>query len=341
MNYDWVKCPKEQKGVSPSGAACGLICARKWMFKYRWGLFPKMKPYSSAASLGKLVHRLAEVGEENVLQVREEVVEMQKNLMVQVENGDDLDGSLVRKANQLTELYSKALCVMKLFWEAHPPTEKLVDIGRELWVESIIRVSGTELPIRGRMDRLHLNEAGDVFVRDIKTTGQAPLSMLLTGYQFSLQCRFYRLLAQAYVKQQGIKNSRKIGFIIDAMLMPTIKFCKKDTDFNAYLSRVKEWYKEKQEEASLSWLIRYGEEGIPSELREALQRILLLREMDPVPDNYPRNVTQSGCTAYRKVCPYYTLCEMDPLQWEAIIAQQYEWSTTEEEEPSEEEGTGD
>ena len=108
-----------------------------------------------------------------------------------------------------------------------------------------------DIPIEGTLDEGVLDEqASCVYIRDTKTTGR-PVEFTLTGYSYSLQCRLYRILIDAWLRSQketplvGVTKISDLpptstGFILDILQKPTIRMCDKDrpfTEYNAILSR--------------------------------------------------------------------------------------------------------
>ena len=62
-----------QKPVSASNGSTCLGCKRKYMFQARWCIFPNIQSPKPAAALGRMGHRLLQVGPDGVDQVKKEV----------------------------------------------------------------------------------------------------------------------------------------------------------------------------------------------------------------------------------------------------------------------------
>jgi hypothetical protein len=238
-----------------------------------------------------------------------------------------LDGSIIAHINGLTTLYQKAEAVANIFWKKYPRSEDRETLFRE---EHIV-VDDVE----GTLDEMELYiPNGQTTLRDTKTTGRA-LDAILTGYSYGLQLRVYRYLAEDWCRKNGY--AAPLGFIVDSVLMPTIKLCGKDvkraktigcTPEEAYITRVEEWYEENGKKAMASTPMRFNEPLMTEELDDAFETIRELSNRDPKPTNYKRDVTKSYCYAYENVCPYYSLCDMKCSMWPVELDQHFEvWET--------------
>ncbi|HEC61691.1 MAG TPA: hypothetical protein ENI27_05490, partial [bacterium] len=280
--------------VSSTMLICVAKCLRKAFFRYRWGIVPKYDQFSIGKIVGKLFHRLLQLGPEGVERVRQEVVETQKKLMEQIQKGEDLTGDLARSAQNLTDIFHKSLAMVKIFWERYPQPSHLETIGKEIRIELVLETEdvlsdstaftfGSHI-LKGFLDSLVRNkENGDIWIRDAKTTGRA-LKLMMLGYAWSIPCRFYRYITHNWLKKNGHDPSKLRGIILDIARTPTIKFCKKDKDFDAYVERVKVWYDEQGDDAMLSKGIVYTEPLLPDELNGVLSKtvgLLNVPELNP------------------------------------------------------------
>jgi len=315
--------------ISPSMINCGLRCQRRFLYRYRWGLVPKISPYAPSPRVGKLFHRLLELGPAEVETVRKEVAEEQKVLMERIRKGEDLTGDLTRTAQDLSDLFHKALVMAEIFWHKFKQPDDLETVACELTIKVRHRDTPKRHIWKGRLDRLVRNKStGEYWIRDIKTTAQS-LNLVLTGYAWSTACRFYRLITDLWLKEneESYKKGKLRGIILDICRTPTIKYCPTTKDkegFNRYLKRVEQWYDGQEDLAMIAKGIVFTEPIYPLELRAALQRIddYLLQPM--IPETFERDITRSYCKEYNRVCPYYDLCVSDMRGWPSIIEREFD-----------------
>jgi len=303
--------------ISQSAIITALRCPRCFLYRYRWGLVPKIERYARAATIGSLFHRLMHVGEGRIVTVQREVADQQNELMARIQKGEDLTGDLARTAQGLTELYNKALVMARIFWKRFPCPDYLETMAAEKTIEMALS-SFPGITIKGRLDKIVRDTRdGVMWIRDSKTTSR-DIAYTLTGYMFSIQCRLYRLLAIDYVPK---------GFILDIARVPSIKFCNKDKDFDAYLIRVEKWYEEQEElgvTPMTSKAIIFSEPLMNDELTNVLATAIGLANKKMMPNNFSRDVTTSYCKDYNKVCPYYDLCNSDEAGWPSLINRLYD-----------------
>jgi len=313
-----------RKPISSSGILTALGCERKFLFANKWRLYRKARQYSAAASFGKLLHRLLQLGELRCEEVHQEVIKQHAGLLEQIKKGEDLLGDIAREANDLNSNYTKALAVAKIFWEKYPPAEHMETVCREEKIEGLIN----GVPIIGFMDWVVRDKRdGSVWIRDTKTTSRK-FESILTGFQWSVPCRFYRVLSLNREWGKDVK-----GFILDMVKTPTIKMCGKDeknaakwecTVQEAYIRRLKDWYAEQEDDSMKSVAIKFNEPIWPSELNTTVEGVVLLWEEEALPQWFSKDLTRSSCYAYEKVCPYYDLCNSDPVTWPSLIEQMFE-----------------
>ena len=135
----------------------------------------------------------------------------------------------------------------------------------------------------------------------------------------------YRLLASAIVKKAPK------GFILDLLQMPTIKFCKKDANFDAYVKRCRSWYIQQGKNAIRSFSILYNEPLDNPELYgnlrvcSAYQRAMPPKDLPGslFVDMFPRDTTTATCKDYQRVCDYYMLCNTSMAAWPALLHQHF------------------
>ena len=318
-----------------SSISCAYACKRKWFLKYRLGVVLRGEQVKEGATLGKIYHRFQQLGPGHEDEVSKWVRQQQAALMTRVDKGEDLDGSMVRLANLMTELYHKAKVMFDLFNEKYPQPSYLRGVGTELKIS--MEYHG--LIVAGTIDKLLENEQdGKFWIRDHKSTS-LPLESIFGGIAWSIQARIYRMLANEYLHN----NQKKVsGFIFDGILKPGIKLCRTDEKNantwkcsleDAYLRRVRDWYHDKEQEKEgatiLSRSIIYNEPEIPPELEIALDLMLELSMMDisfeerDLNLNYPRDITREACNKYQKQCIYHDLCDSSMWKWDELFENKY------------------
>jgi len=341
MNFNAIK-PLPVRGRQ-SCINCAVTCERKWFYQYRMGVVLRGTEFKEAATLGTIYHVLQCAGPGKESEVRAWIREQQTTLMDAVDRGEDLDGNSARLAGVLTTLYNKAEVMAHVFWEMFPQPPQFKTLAKEIKVTAGYK----GLILEGTIDKLLLNTKDDsIWIRDHKTTGR-PLAVLFGGLPWSIQARIYRILALNYMvtkegqnKEWAEKNIK--GFILDGILKPGIKLCKTDEKNaktwkcsveNAYLRRVKEWYKSYEVKAELAGKpntkaldskgILYTEPMFPDELKTVLYKMMELSQRDIHPAEFERDVTRQACFAYEKQCIYHSLCETDPTQWDRLFEIRY------------------
>jgi len=338
MNFE--KIEPQPVVCRQSSIACALHCPRKWWCKYRMGITLRGVQVKESADLGKIYHKFQELGPGREQEVKAWIQQQQNALMERVNRGEDLDGQMARKANLMTESYHKAEVMAQIFWEKYPQPSYFKVIGQE--IKHTMGWNG--LTLEGTIDKLLLNEQdGSIWIRDHKSTGR-PLKFLFGGMAWSLQARIYRILAEDFIAKQALLRVVR-GFILDGILKPGIKLCRTDEknakDWGcpveeAYLRRVKGWYKEADEKLRAenkdpygtihSKAIFYTEPLMPTELETALK---VMRELSKRPAELPhafeKDVTRRACSEYEKQCEYYDLCSTDPEQWDSLFEQKYKF----------------
>jgi len=333
-----------------SSIACALACERYWFCRHRMGVRLRGAERKDAATLGKIYHRLQQYGPGEEEKTKAWVRGQQCDLMAMIDRGEDLDGNALRLTIMLTSLYKKAEVMAHIFWEKFPQPPQFKVIGTE--IKHTMDFDG--LTLEGTIDKLLLDEKdGNLWIRDHKSTGR-PLAVLFGGLAWSVQARIYRILATDYIKQHrelGCDGLVVKGFILDGIITPGIKLCKTDTKNakewkcsveDAYLRRVKDWYRTYEVKAELegkrntkaidSKAILFTEPLIPYELRNALEKMRILEGHPIHPTYYHRDVTRSACFAYQKQCIYHDLCETDPNQWDSLFETKYQIKPAEEKE---------
>jgi hypothetical protein len=336
-----------------SSIACASACERLWFYRYRMGVVLRGVERKDAATLGTIYHKLQHYGPGKEAETKKWITQQQRDLMAMVDGGEDLDGNAQRLANMLTSLYKTAEVMAHIFWERFPQPPHFKVIGTE--IKHSMEFDG--LTLEGTIDKLILNEKdGGIWIRDHKSTGR-PLAALFGGLAWSLQARIYRILAIDYLKKNralGLDEAIIKGFIFDGIMKPGIKSCKTDEKNakewgcsieDAYLRRVKEWYRDYEVKAELegkkntkaidSKALLFTEQVYPLGLKHALHRMQVLMRYFHHPDYYDRDITRKACFAYEKQCIYHDLCETDPKQWDRLFELKYQIKPAEVEEDEE------
>lgn len=300
-----------------------LRCKRCYMFRYRWCIFPKVPEVKPSATLGHIVHRFMELGQEKVQQVRNEVNESINFYAAKVDAGEDLLGDYAKMANALSDSLDKALAMVTLFWERYPLPErfKVLAVEKPVLTQLDLQDGLPPVILAGRLDRVLVDEeTSNLYIRDQKTSGR-DTKFTLAGYPFSLQCRVYRILAAIEY------DKSPVGFIIDLLRKPSIKYCPKTKDkdgFSSYLDRVKKWYDEQGIEAMVSHSILFTEPLLPWELAKDLRIASYYQTCPAKPEFFGRDETASYCKHYERLCSYYPLCSRDEAGWDFTIEEKFE-----------------
>ena len=319
---------------------CAEECVRKWFYQYRIGVRLRGTQYKEAATLGRIYHRLQLHGPDNTWKAFNWIRDQQQALMARVDAGEDLDGELTRLANNLTSLYKKATVMARIFWEKFPQPSYLGTIAKEI----THKVEWNGLILEGTLDKLLRNDQKgnqlDIWIRDHKTTGR-PLAVIFGGLPWSSQARIYRILADDYCKINNIDGTIR-GFILDGIIKPGIKSCKTDIKNaekwkisveDAYLRRVKDWYRDYEVKADLAGQdspkaidskgIFFTEPMFSEELKHILDKMKRLSDYCIHPAYFDRDITRRACFSYEKRCIYHPLCETDPNQWDQLFETKY------------------
>ena len=309
--------------MSQSSIACGMRCERCWFLRHRWHLKRTKRKFNVGMDLGTIYHMLMKEGQGREAVVKDCVRQKQAFYESQIANGEDLDDSIAQHVNDLTSLYHKAECMATIYWRKYPRNDNRETLVRE---EKM-----TVDDVEGTIDELELFvPSGQTTIRDTKTTGKS-LAHITTGYKYGLQLRVYRFLAEEWCRKHGYPVP--LGFIIDSVLMPNIKLCKKDdkeakiqgcTPEEAYLIRVEQWYEDNLRTSMASTPLPFDEPVITEELDNAFETIRELAARDPKPENYKRDVTRSYCMAWDRQCSFYPLCNMKPSMWPVELDDHYE-----------------
>ena len=321
-----------------SSISCAHGCERYWFYQERWGVILRGVKVKEGATLGNIYHKFQHLGPGHEEEVKAWVMKMQTDLMTRVDKGEDLDGEMVRLANLLTTLYHKAKAMAHLFWERYPIPSYLETIGTEIkHTLTITDEMFRGLVLEGTIDKLvEDTRSANFWLRDHKSTGMNSLDVIFAGFNWSTQARMYRILAVDYLIKTGQDSKWAVdhvkGFILDGIMKPGIKLCKKDEKNaaiwgcsveDAYLRRVAEWYAEKDIRGIRSQSILYNEPLYPAELVSQLKTMQELRDRGNDPEFYDRDPSRFHCFLYDSQCIYHDLCSSPKSRWEELFDNKY------------------
>lgn len=330
---------------SQSSTKTALGCERKWFLGRKLGLGLKGIEIKESADLGQIYHKFQQFGPGNEAKVQAWVTKRQANLMQKIDKGEDLDGQMARLVNSLTVSTHKAEAMAKIFWEKYSTPDYLKVLGVEIKYRASVTLKNPNatiggcptitIQLEGTIDKLIQDTRNNnIWIRDHKSTGR-PLELLFNGFPWSIQARIYRILMTAYCQQNKILG-KITGFILDGILKPGIKLCGKDnknaaawncTVDEAYLRRVKDWYKGKEAENEGSTVksqsIMFNEPLVSAELQRDLLKMHNLSKRDNDPRSYNRDESRSHCSVYEKPCIYMSLCSTPITQWPELIDDKY------------------
>lgn len=209
----------------------------------------------------------------------------------------------------------------------------------ELLLEA--KVKGIPVPIIAPCD-LALVKKGtkEVWIVDHKTTSVDTLARSKST-KISPQIALYRLVLQCHIdawaeESEKYKGFRVVGSIHNIVKKPTIKFCKKDKNFQAYIERIIEWYKEKHkadpEHSPILQPETYFQDPVLSkELYMRLRQQARASRAAPDLDRFYR-AGDYACHEFNSVCPFIDLCDSAPVMWPDIVRTRFDIKFREDDE---------
>lgn len=352
-------------------------CPRKFLYQAKLGL--RAKTLERPLSVGTFVHlTLAGLfmgkSEEEALAYSEAALEKnESDLMGWADPAGFLpDGSDLKSTLQgLHEDYYKARAMALVFWRFRPfdasKWEVLLDPDGQPMVE---RHLDHELPTLGMSEdpkhplpfpvvrttcdlALVKKETGEVWIVDFKTTSfDARKRSESTG--FSPQLALYRLGLQMELDKWAAKAvdkcaspatfvaPRVVGSFHAIIQKPTIKYCPHSKDkrgFQAYVARLVQWYKDKEEADPNHPPLLLDSTLFPNalmtqELWGRLERYVDAAGHDFDLDYFYR-AGESACFKFNRVCPFMALCNSTPALWPEIVRNRFVVSFREDEEKEE------
>ncbi len=327
-------------------------CPRKFLYEYKLGIKPRR--YESALTMGTIVHKVLEAlftGQKptEALSVCERLLAKEQQRLIAdagsdgfLSTGEPLD--VVMK--KLEEDYQKARATGLVFWQFVPfdasEWEVLRTPDNEQMIEVILECEypGLNRPIRCPCDLALLHvPTGEVWIIDYKTTSFDPKKRAIPT-KIGVQMKLYRLVLQSHLDawaEQGRAPKRKVAGSMHAIIKkPGIKFCKKDANYEAYIERLVQWYKDKDEaDPENPPLIldpnRFTGPLMTRELWGRLKQYCKAANAQPNVDHFYR-AGESACLQYNRICPFMKLCNSDYSMWPDLIRQGYEVAYREDKE---------
>lgn len=337
-----------QPMIRSSGRGTLRECPRKFMFQERLGL--KTKGYVSALGLGDIWHRMAapiyKGADVSVLPrfMAEAVAEYQEAASKLADKDLGVMPSGRPLSDQLIEIEQdgkKALAMIQTFFEVYP-IEKLFEnyevIGTE--VPIAIKVPSMAVPIGIQIDVILKNrKSGEVWLVDHKTTSLSPM-VRAAVLPFEFQPRLYKWVWKTAADDDARQNAQMFGtevelpklggFMHNIIRKPTIRYCAKDKDFDAYAARVREWYKEQSEKDAndppiLQSVVRHVGALMDEEFLVQLHQMARFSSCRLSLAQFYRNDRSCMGKFGNSACPYLPLCSNEHRidEWPKIIAKTY------------------
>ncbi|HPT36416.1 MAG TPA: PD-(D/E)XK nuclease family protein [Bacillota bacterium] len=315
-------------------------CPRKFMFKERLGL--QVAGYEPALFTGDMFHQLMaaiykggsldDLGRILAHLVREQV----ETLGELTDTGTGLlpNGRTFTEQAATVEQDAKLAHAMVLaFFEFYPletllKTYKIVEVEREY----AIKVPGLTVPLVIQVDLLLKNlRTNEYWIVDHKTTSLSPKVRSET-MPFEFQPRLYKWVWASYMDAETPEGEPPVklgGTMHNIVRKPTIRFCAKDADFDAYVQRVREWYQEQalkdpNDPPILQSVVRHTGPVLDEELLVQVHQLNRYSTADLDLCRFYRD--DSGCFKFgRKPCPYLPLCRSEHRfqEWPQMIQTSY------------------
>ena len=313
-------------------------CDRLFFFEHRLGL--RNRAYRPALAIGNVFHQVCETlyttGEVDIQPMIDEwhkIYEAEADKYGLLPNGDFVE----EKKEAIVSDFQKAEAMARALYEMYPldledewelaSLEELVDVD--------LTVDGHDLgvPLRGRLDKvLRSRVTGGLWILDYKTEGMDVKTRCET-FSFDSQVRLYRILLAARYPEERIEGA--IHYVVKK---PTIRLCGKDQwKFENYLKRVKDWYKEQQDNADSPAVaiskVRFNEHEFGEEFAGKLHKTAALSAIPDQmhPDNgnrcvdvryFPKN--DQACRGKFGVCPFISLCRSAVGAWPEEIKRRFQ-----------------
>jgi len=323
--------------LSPSGATTFQLCPRKGYFRSKLHLYPRIPRTSEALSVGKIFHLYMLYGKGDFQVVQDEITKKIDSLNRIIAEEGDLSGEVQKSVDETIRSAPLARAMARVYWRrfSDPPTMRV--LGRELswnykpdWMENL---GSSGLEITGVIDRLVLYPPDRCYVQDYKTTSFDP-NQITRSYHYSNACRVYRLIATQWLKDKGMEEVKVEGFQLNIIRKPTIRYCKKDKDWEAYVKRCEVWYDVQEVEPCVQETMIYLEDSdanLSHSLRPILETLSLPdpflegideKSIEKLETLYPRRA-QHCIDWYGRPCDYLDLCTSNPRLWPETIQRHF------------------
>ncbi len=331
-------------------------CPRKFLYRYKLGISSRV--YQPSLHTGQVFHRILQslfMGTP-----REEALESFKQYLHQFCNkilatadecGFTPNGKSVASVVKAAEEdYNKARAMAVAFMSFKPfdwsKWEILTTPDGTPCVELLLeaKVKGIPVPLIAPCDLALLKkDTKEVWIVDHKTTS-TDTKARAQSVKISPQIALYRLVLQCHIEAWAEEHSkykglRVVGSIHNIVKKPTIKYCKKDATFQAYIERVTEWYKEKHEADPTHSPILQSETYfsgpvLTREIWIRLRQQARASRAAPDLDRFYR-AGDYACHEFNSVCPYLDLCDSSPVMWPDIVRTRFDIKFREDEEGEE------
>ncbi len=328
-------------------------CPRKFLYRYKLGISPRT--YQPALHTGQVFHLVLQslfMGDppDTAADAAKQYFHTFCNEIIATadEAGFTAGGkSAERVVKEAEDDYNKGRAMALSFMTFKPfdwdKWELLYAPDDTPCVELLLeaKVKGIQVPVVAPCD-LALRKKGtdEVWIVDHKTTSADTLARA-RSVKISPQIALYRLVLQCHLDAWGEENDkykklRVRGSIHNIVKKPTIKFCKKDANFKAYIERVVEWYKEKHlEDPEHSPILQpetyFTEPTLTKELWLRLRQQSRAHSAAPDLDRFYR-AGDYACHEFNSVCPYLDLCDSREVMWPDIVKTRFDISFREDEE---------
>jgi hypothetical protein len=331
-------------------------CPRKFLYTNKLGISPRN--YQPALHIGNVLHLVLQAmfmgkPQDEALEAAHQYFHKFCNELLATAddagftpNGKSIEGVI----NEANEDYHKARAMAAAFMTFKPFDWSKWDLLHapddtpcvELLLEA--KVKGIPVPIVAPCD-LALVKKGtkEVWIVDHKTTSVDTLARA-KSVKISPQIALYRLVLQCHIdawaeEHEKYRGMRVVGSIHNIVKKPTIKFCKKDKDFKAYIERVVEWYKEKHAENPdhspiLQPQTYFSEPTLTKELYMRIRQQARAARAAPNLDRFYR-AGDYACHEFNSVCPFIDLCDSSPVMWPDIVRTRFDIKFREDEEGNE------
>ena len=315
-------------------------CPRFYALGCRMNLRRRMEVRSPALDIGTLTHALIEGAYRHLALAKKWEPDTAWKAALEIGDGarqnisnaleqldvSNIDFDVVKAQRSLEQNWAMAKMLTKLWFEEHPPSGVDSVAAIELDVPECgyggIGDGETKgvLTFGGRVDLIIGNKKDGYWIPDHKTTSNDPADEI-KGKMFHPQTLIYPLLAEA----AGFNPCH--GVVYNFLRKPTIKYCNKDTNFDAYIERCKKWYADNDIQPFRSFAVRKptNKPVISIEFEEEFSHYMMLAELVPLYDalicnegpvphldgwlySYPRH--RNSCKLYQRNCPFRGLCEV-------------------------------